>query len=352
LWFWHERSGRWELSKTGAAMSQLAASPSIKVIALGRASIELVVDLPIMAGVDYSQISGADYSWKDYVWSPVPMNNAPLIKDVSRIKSGLSAPVLESEWSHLANDLKSLDAVRALVLSHKLEIIKLLQDADMVLLVISLDCAVSYAASEMIAKLSRDTGALTIALIGTPYGCFLHEATHNVIDNVLSVVDSVITSEGILACESDGRTKWCWGYETTAPKDILWCATKSEADFNALKKLFTQSGRSVYGHGLGDSVVEAVNEALDQEIFHWFDSYGKPATATSALVTVLADWQTIANVMDEVKTVLCHNLPLAGTRKPYWLGAQQYLVTAAEEESWLIGSTIFVNIISTGVAFK
>lgn len=350
--FWHERSGRWELFKTGAAMSQLAVSTSIKVIALGRASIELVEDLPSMPRVDYSQISGADYSWEEYIWSQEVMNNAPLIKEISHIKSGLSTPVLESEWPHVANDLKNLDAVRALVQSHELEIITHLQEADMLLLVISLDCAISYAASEMIAKISRDTGALTIAMIGAPYGCFLHEATHNVINNVLSIVDSVITSEGIWACESDGRTKWCWGYETTAPKDILWCATKSEADFNALKHLFTRSGRSVCGHGLGDSVVEAVNEALDQESFHWFDSYGKPATSTSALVSVLADWQTIANVMDEVKTVLCHNVPLAGTRKPYWHGAQQFLVTAAEEESWLIGSTIFVNIISTGVVFE
>lgn len=333
-------------------MSQLAVSPSIKVVALGRASIELVEDLPSMPGVDYCQISGAEYNWEEYVWLPEAMNNAPLIKDISRIKSGLSTPVLESEWPHVANDLKNLDAVSALVLSHKQEIITRLQEADMVLLVVSLDCALSYAASEMIAKLSRDTGALTIAMIGAPYGCFLHEATHNVINNVLSSVDSVITSEGIWACESDGRTTWCWGYETTAPKDILWCATKSEADFNALKKLFTQSGRSVYGHGLGDSVVEAMNEALDQELFYWFDSYGKPATAKSALVSVLADWQTIGNVMDDVKTVLCHNAPLAGKRKSYWHGAQQFLVTAAEEESWLIGSTIFVNIIATGVVFE
>lgn len=349
---WHERNGRWELFKTGAAMSQPVVSPSIKVIALGRASIKLVEDLPVMPRVDYCQISGAEYNWKDYVWLSEAMNNAPLIKEISHIKSGLNTPVLESEWPHLVNDLKNLDAVKTLVLSHQLEIITRLQGADMVLLVISLDCAMSFATGEMLAKLSRDTGALTIAMIGAPYGCFLHEATHNVINNVLSSVDSVITSEGIWACESDGRTKWCWGYETTAPTDILWCATKSEADFNALKKLFTQSGRSVYGHGLGDSVVEAMNEALDQELFYWFDSYGKPAKATSALVSVLADWQTIGNVMDEVKTVLCNNAPLAGTKKPYWHGAQQYLVTAAEEESWLIGSTIFVNIISTGVVFE
>jgi hypothetical protein len=305
-----------------------------------------------MHGVDYSQISGANYSWKDYVWSPEAITNARIIKDISRIKSGLRLPVLKSEWLHIANDLKNLDAVRALVQSHELEIITRLQGADMVLLVISLDCAMSYAASEMIAKLSRDTGTLTIAMIGAPYGCFLHEATHDIINNVLSFVDSVITTEGIWACESNSRTKWCWGYETTAPKDILWCATKSEADFNALKQMFTQSGRSVYGHGLGDSVVEAVNEALDQELFHWFDSYGKPATAKSALVSVLADWQTIANEIDEVKTVLCNNAPLAGTRKPYWHGAKKLLVTAGEEESWLIGSTIFVNIISTGVVFE
>lgn len=333
-------------------MSQPLVSPSIKVIALGRASIKLVEDLPVMPRVDYCQISGADYSWEEYIWSPEVMNNAPLIKEISRIKSGLSTPVLESEWPHVANDLKNLDAVQALVQSHELEIITHLQGAGMVLLVISLDCAMSYAASEMLAKLSRDTGALTIAMIGAPYGCFLYEATHDVINNVLSVVDSIITSEGIWACESGGRTKWCWGYEATAPKDILWCATKSEDDFNALKQLFTQSGRSVCGHGLSDSVVEAVNEALDQELFYCFDSYGKPATATSALVSVLADWQTIANVMDEVNTVLCNNAPLAGTKKPYWRGAQQYLITAAEEESWLIGSTIFVNIISTGVVFE
>jgi hypothetical protein len=333
-------------------MNQLKGSPSIKVVALGRASIQLVEDLPIMHGVDYCQISGANFSWKDYVWSPASMNKAPFIKDISRIKFGLNAPVLENECAHVVNDLRDLDELSTLVQNGKQEIIMRLQGADMVLLVISLDCAMSYAASEIIAELSRDTGALTIAMIGAPYGCFLHEATHNVMNNLLSVVDSVITSEGIWACESDGRTKWCWGYETTAPKDLLWCATKSETDFKALKQLFTKSGRSVCGHGLGDSSVEAVNEALDQERFYWFDSCGKPATASSALVSVLADWQTIAHVMDEVKTTLCHNAPLAGTRKNYWHGVQQLHITAAEEESWMIGTTIFVNIISTGVAFE
>lgn len=329
-------------------MSQLTGSPSIKVVALGRASIQLVEDLPIMAGVDYCKISGADYSWEDYVWSPVSLNQLPFIKDISR----LSTPVLENEWAHVANDLKNLDAVRALVQNREQEIIMRLQGADMVLLVISLDCALSYAASEIIAELSRDTGALTIALIGAPYGCFSCDASHNVINNVLGIVDSVITSEGIWAFESDGRTKWCWGYETTAPKDLLWCATKSEASFNSLKQLFTQSGRSVCGHGLGDSVIEAIGEALDQEIFHWFDSYEKPATAKSALVSVLADWQTIGNVMDEVKSALCHNAPLARTEKPYWHGDQQFLVTASEDESWLMAPYISVNIISTGVVFE
>ena len=189
-------------------------------------------------------------------------------------------------------------------------------------------------------------------MIGTPYDCHLCDATHNAINNVLNIVDSVISSEGIWGGANDDTISWCWGYEATAPKDLLWCATKSEADFNSLKHLFTQSGRSVCGHGLGDSVAEAVEEALNQELFHWFDSYSKHATATSALVSVLTDWQTIGNVLDEVKTALCHNAPLAGTRKRYWHGAQQFLVTAAEEESWMIGSTIFVNIISTGVMFE
>lgn len=333
-------------------MTQLTASPSIKVVALGRASIQLVESLPIMAGVDYCQISGADYRWEDYECSPAPMNRAPFIKDISRIKFGLRAPVLENEWAHVANDLKNLDAVRALVQSREQEFVTRLHGADMVLLVISLDCALSYAACEMIDKMSRDTGALTIALMGTPYDCFFPEATHNAINNVLSVVDSVIASEGIWAgVNFDDRIKWSWGYQTTAPNDLLWCATKSWDDFNLLKQLFTRSGRAVCGRSLGDSVVEAMAEALDQELFHWFDSYDKTAIATSGLVSVSADWQIIANVLDEVKVALCHNAPLARTRKSYWHGDQQFLVTAAEDESWIMAPYISVNIISTGVKF-
>lgn len=333
-------------------MSQLAGSTSIKVVALGRASIQLVEDLPIMTGVDYCQIVGADYRWEDYKGPTAASKNTPLIKELSRVKLTWRSLLLENDWVQVANDIKNIDAVKALVQSREQEIQAHLQSADMVLLVVSLDCALSYAACEVIAKLSRETGALTIAMIGTPYDCHFCDATHNVINNVLNIVDSVISSEGIWGSANGNPTNWCWGYETTAPKDLLWCATKSEADFNLLKQLFTQSGRSVCGHGLGDSVVEAVGEALDQELFHWFDSYGKPATATSALVSVLADWQTIGNILDEVQTVLCHNAPLAGIRNRYRHDSQQFLVTAAEEESWMIGSTIYINIISTGVAFE
>ncbi len=239
-------------------MSQADFSPDIKVVALGRASIQLVDNLPIMPGVNFSQIIGADYFWEDYVWSPAPINREPLIKGISRIKLGLSAPVLEGAWLHVENDLKNLDEVRTLVLNHELEIISYLHGADMVLLVISLDCAMSYATSEIIAELSRDAGALTIAMIGTPYPCHFLAETHNLINNVVSMMDYVITTEGLWSLKNDGRTTWYWGYKVTATNDLLWCATKSKADFDSLKQLLTQSERPDYGY----CITEVVGEAL------------------------------------------------------------------------------------------
>jgi len=245
-------------------MSQPKFSPSIKVVALGRASIQLVDNLPMMPGVNYSQIIGTDYFWEGYVWSPAPINREPLIKNISRIKLGLCEPVLEGAWLHVENDLKNLDEIRALVLSHELEIISHFLAADMVLLVISLDCAMSFAASEIIAEISRDTGALTIAMVGTPYNCYFRDTTHDIINNLLSMMDFVITSEGIWSYKSDGRKTWYWNYEVTAPNDLLWCATKSEADFSSLKQLLTQFNRSNYSYDLGDSVARIVGEALKQ----------------------------------------------------------------------------------------
>lgn len=334
-------------------MSQLTGSPSIKVVALGRASIQLVEDLPIMAGVDYCKISGADYSWEDYVWSALPLNNASLIKELSRIKYRHSLPVLKSDWKYVAEDLKKLDTVKALVQSREQEILTRLQGADMVLLVISLDNELSYAACEILAKLSRDTGALTIALIGAPYYDFIPDATRTAINSVLNQADSVIASDGMWNGSNFKKLKWGWWHQTDVPNNLLGYAAKSNANFNQLKQMFTQSGRSVCGQSFGDSVVEAVECTLYQSLFQWFHRDGYVVdVATSGLVTVSADWQSVGNVLDEVKAILSQNAPLTDTGKPYWHGAQQLIVTAAEDDSWLMAPYISVNIISTGVELK
>jgi hypothetical protein len=240
-------------------MSHPDFSPDIKVVTLGRARIQLVENLPIMPGVNYSQIIGADYFWEDYVWSPAPINREPLIKDISRIKHGLSAPVLEGAWLHVENDLKNINEVKSLVLNHELEIISHLHGADMVLLVISLDCAMSYAASEIIAELSRDTGALTIAMMGTPYPCYFRSATLNLINHAASMMNCAITTEGLWSLKNDGRTMWYWGYEVTALNDLLWCATKSKTDFDSLKQLLTEPDRPDYGYSITEVVGKALN---------------------------------------------------------------------------------------------
>lgn len=329
-------------------MKAMTDLPSIKVVALGRANAELVANLANMPNVECYEIYGANYCWDEYIRSPDSLAGAPFIKAVSPTKNSGETPVLKKDWKRLAADMKNLGAVKDFVHGFEQEMRNSLYGADMVLLVISLDCAMSYAACEMIAKIAYSVGALTIALVGTPYDDFFPDATHNAINGVLNEADSVMTSNGYWAVKQGDLTKWHW-YDAMA-KELLWNATKSATDFNLMKQMFTKSGLAAYGVGVGDNTNEAIEMAFDSL---WFECYRyqHPVAATAGLVTVSADWSSMADVLTDAKTTLSYNAPLTRTGRPYWRETQQIIVSAAQWDP-CAGPGVGVSIISTGVAFE
>lgn len=329
-------------------MNAMTNSPSIKVVALGRAGAELVANLANMPNVECYETYGENYCWDDYIWSPDSLRGIPFITAISPTKNSEKTPVLKRDWTCLAADMKNMDAVKNFVHCFEQEMCNSLHGADMVLLVISLDCAMSYAACEIVTRMARSIGALTIALLGTPYDDFFPDATHDAIHDVLNEADSVMTFNGYWEGKMNDLTKWHW-YDAMA-KELLWNATKSAANFTLMKQMLTKSGLAAYGLGVADNASEAIGMALDSL---WFECYlyQNPVTAKAGLVTVSADWSSMADTLTDAKTALSDNAPLTRTGRPYWRESQQIIVSAAQWDP-SIGPGVGVSIISTGVAFE
>ena len=322
--------------------------PSIKVIGIGKTGLELM----------HSMQSGpnalAGYVQADYL----------SIRFNGRITRGIESPDLE--WTvplnyhrqhEVADDLHNVAWARQRIPNMEHELFAYVKDADIVLLVVGLDNAMSFAACDSVARIARESGALTIALVGVPYGqrCedfpaeSLRIVSHEAVNRLLHEADCVITTDGSWAGSQIELITWDWCFQSLVPQSLLsavWMASNS-GSLDSLRRVFSKSGRAVHGYGLGHSAHEAVKEAFGKG-FQWFDSYDKTATAASGVVIVTGHPKLLNSMLNEVQAELARIEPM---EIPLWSGKPEMLILVAPDDRIEVDGYFQVDIISTGIEF-
>lgn len=324
--------------------------PSIKVIGLGRTGINLMQSMPIGpdALVSYVQV--------DYL----------SIRFNGRITRGIEPPDMEwtiplnyHRWSEVAGDMHNVAFARQKIQGMERELSAYVKDADVVLLLIGLDNPMSFACCDAVTKIARESGALAIALVGVPYGGrhedisdeSLRIASHDAVNRILQEADCVITSDGIWAGDSIESVSWCWGYQSLAPCVLLsavWAASTSEDGLDRLKSVLSNSGKAVYGDGVGNSAHEAIEDALDDHRRRWFDTYDKTTTSASGIVIVSGHPKSVNAMLNEARLELARIAPL---KIPHWGGKPEMLFLAVADDRMEVDGYFPVSIISTGIEF-
>jgi len=323
--------------------------PCIKVIGIGRTGLELM----------HSMQSGPDalagYVQADYL----------SIRFNGRITRGVEVPDLE--WTvplnyhrqhEAADDLHNVAQARQKIPNMERELSAYVNGADVVLMLIGLDNAMSFASCDTVARIARESGALTVALVGVPYGerCedfpgeSLRVASHDAVNRILREADCVIATDGIWAGSTIESVSWNWGYQSFVPQSLLsavWVEATTKGSLDRLKKVLSKSGKAVHGFGLWRSAQEAVEEALEER-HRWFDSYGKTATAASGVVIVSGHPKSVNAMLKKTRIELARIAPL---KIPHWGGKPEMLFLAVADDRLEVDGYFSVSIISTGIEF-
>lgn len=322
--------------------------PSIKVIGIGKTGLELMQSM--QSGPD----ALAAYVQADYL--SIGFNG--------RITRGLEVPSLE--WKvplnfhrghETADDLHNIAATKQKISSIEHELSAYVEGADVVLMVVGLDNAMSFSACDSVARTAHESGALTVALVGVPYGQryedfsaeSLRIASHEAVNRILHEADCVITADGCWAGPKIELVTWDWCFQSFVPQSLLsavWMASNS-GGLDKLRRIFSKSGRAVHGYGLGRSAHEAVKEAFG-EGYRWFDSYDKTATAASGVVIVTGHPKSLNKMLNEVQAELARTEPL---EIPHWSGKPEMLILAVPDDRRDAEEFFQVDIISTGIEF-
>lgn len=318
--------------------------PSIKVIGIGKTGLELMQSMH--SGPD----ALASYVQADYL----------SIRFNGQITRGLEVPSLPlnfHRWHETADDLHNITATKQKISSIEHELSAYVKGADVVLMVVGLDNAMSFAACDSVARTARESGALTVALVGVPYGQryedfpaeSLRIASHEAVNRILHEADCVITTDGCWAGSKIELVTWDWCFQSFVPQSLLsavWMASNS-GGLDRLRRIFSKSGRAVHGCGLGRSAHEAVKEAFG-EGYRWFDSYDKTATAASGVAIVTGHPKSLNNMLNEVQAELARIEPL---EIPHWSGKPEMLILAVPDDRRDAEEFFQVDIISTGIEF-
>lgn len=323
--------------------------PSIKVIGIGRTGIERMQS--IASGPD----AMASHVRADYL----------SIRFNGRITRGIEPPDMEwtmplnyHRWREVADDLRNVAFARQKIQGMERELSAYVKGADVVLLLIGLDNAMSFAACDTVARIARESGALTVALVGVPYGHHyedttdesLQVASHDAVNRILHEADCVITSEGIWAGSTIESVSWDFGYQSMAPCQLLsavWAASTTGDGLDRLKSVLSSSGKAVYGGGAGHSMREAVENALDS-LDLWFDTYGKTTTATSGIVIVSGNPKSVNAMLNEAQIELAQIAPL---KIPGGFNSEMLFLAEPDDRTEIYGGYMLVSIISTGIEF-
>lgn len=127
-------------------------------------------------------------------------------------------------------------AMRQRIPGMERELSEYVKGADIVLLLVSLDNAMSFAACDAVARIVKQSGALTVALVGEPYGLCLEDvpnealrmASRDAVNRALSEVDCVVVTDGIWAGSTIESVSWDFGYQSFVPCSLLsaaWAAS-------------------------------------------------------------------------------------------------------------------------------
>lgn len=326
-----------------------ARMPSMKVIGMGGSGLALMQSMQAGTEALPSHIQ-ADYL---------------AIRFNGRITRGVLSPDLEwtvplnyHRWREVADDLQNMAAMRQRIPGMERELSEYVKGADIVLLLVSLDNAIGFAACDAVARIARRSGALTVVLVGVPYGQrdedisdeSLRIASHDAVNRILNVADCVIAMDGFWAGSTIESVSWQFGWECLVPRTLLsaaWAASITGGNFDELRRTLSGSGRAVHGAGIGNSAREAVEEAFEDR-YRWFDSYGKTAVASSGVVIVSAHPESVGTRLNEVRSELARIKPL---EIPQWGGKPDMLVLAVPDGRLQDDKYFCVDIVSTGIEF-
>lgn len=244
------------------------------------------------------------------------------------------------------------------------EIKAAMSNADLVLLAVALDSDIAFGTCDIVAKLARDSGALTVALVGAPLigsegmGGIAEKQAKTLgaaaINRMLNEADCVYATKMRFGIPSS-YFEDDWGYTNAIAHLLLFTAglPLSPTIGSQLRSLFTQSGRVIYGYGNKKNVDAAVDQALDPELYYWAQAAGKIPTAASGLVVVSSHPQFISDSLAAVKAAITRNPPLKSTGKPYWRENANVIFLARQEEFFdPVEGNMSVEIISTNIEYE
>ena len=334
----------WDVSRHDAE----ARIPSMKMIGMGESGLALMQSMQVGVEALPSHVQ-ADYLG---------------IRFDGRVTRGIQPPDLEwtvppnyHRWHEVTDDLQNVAAMRQRIPSMERELSEYVRGADIVFLLVSIDNAMSFAACDAAARIARESGALTVALIGVPYGehCedFLDDslrvASHDAVNRILREADCVVAMDGYWGGSTIESVIWHWGQFSMPHSLVLaaWVESTTRGNLDRLKKVLLKSGKAIHGFGLGRNVEEAVKEAFG-EPHRWFDSYGKTVTAASGIVLVSGHPESVNNMFNEVQAELARIEPL---EIPHWGGKPEMLILAVPDDRLKADGYFTVDIISTGIEF-
>lgn len=325
-----------------------ACMPSMKVIGMGRSGLALMQSMQAGHEALPSHIQ-ADYLAIRF--------NGRITRGIPSPDSEWMVPLNYHRWREVADDLQKMAAMRQRIPGMERELSEYVKGADIVLLLVSLDNAMSFAACDAVARIVKQSGALTVALVGEPYGLRLEDvpnealrmASRDAVNRALSEADCVVVTDGIWAGSTIESVSWDFGYQSFVPCSLLsaaWAASITGSSFDGLRRTLSGSGRAAHGFGLGRSAREAIKEAFEGQ--YWLDKYGETAVASSGVIIVSAHPKSVDARLDEVRSELARIEPL---EIPQWGGKPDMLLLAVPDGRLQDDKYVYVDIVSTGIEF-
>ena len=230
------------------------------------------------------------------------------------------------------------------------EITATLAGADIVVLVVALDSDLAFVACDVLARIARNTGALTIAIVGTPLAdisgsmeTYEDQLSYELLSTaavyrIMNEADCVYTDEGYWEGKFDEKYvddetikssidygSWCFLNSHDLISRMIRSASLPLAfgvEFNQFRSTFIQSGKLAYGYGI-DDIAEG-NQSVEMALGNGRNSYvwgrleNRIHTAAAGIVVVTSHPRSVDDALTMVKTIIQRNEPLKRSGKPYW----------------------------------